>query len=176
MLMPFQRLALIILGVIVVIETSDLIKNSLPQPGQMIEYALTELFSELGGQIHQSNDNVHNKQALARDYYRVLFSIWFGTRYIPTREAIRIDPRGYIRAFQKASVRENFSNLIDYDDPLGWNRLPPNYDKQEIIDAVRGVDYYTWILEQTKDPVAYKKAVHNFRLFTESVKHDPDFL
>jgi len=142
----------------------------------MLDYALTMYCTELIGQIHQSKGNIPVQRALAIDYYRLIFAIWFGARYIPIREAIHIDSGGYVDAFQRASEREKFGNLIDYNDPLGWNRLPTNYDKQGLINFMGGVDYYNWILEQTKDPAAYKAAVDKFLLFTESVKHDPAFL
>jgi len=149
--------------------------NDPPEAGKMLDYAFVTLCGDLIGKIHESRGETPAKQALARRYYSFLFLIWFGTRYVPIKEAIHLDPRGYVNAFQREAKRENFADLIDYDDPIGWHRLPANYDKQEFIDFLGGVEYFTWVLQRTKDPEAYNKAVRQFRIFTESVKHDPAF-
>jgi len=163
--------ALVGLGHLVAADTPS------PEPGEMLQFALTTLYTNLIGEIHQSkvSHDIRDEREYAREYYRALFAVWFGTLYRPTGEKVHFDPGGYVSAFLRALNREKFGDLIDYDDPIGWNRLPPNSDKQGLIDAMGGMDYYTRILEQTKNPDAYKAAVRQFRAFVETVKNDPEY-
>ena len=135
---------------------------SIPTAKEVMEHLLTVLSGELISEIHFATED-RIRQLTARRYYGTLFVLWFGTQERNGNKIFDLDMQGYLRGFQQAAEKEHFVSLIDYDDPLSWTRVPPGVDRQDIIDVIGGMPYFTWVLQQTKEPAAYKDSVRRFR-------------
>lgn len=138
---------------------------------EALEYTLTVLCTEFVAELHVQKADDPSRQSIARRYYGVLFTVWFGAQSDPHLRTF--DVRGYIRAFLRASAKDGFSSLIDYDDPLGWTRVPAGVDSSQLIQAIGDSGFYQRVLAQTKDQAVYKDAVRRFRELFERVKATP---
>jgi hypothetical protein len=138
---------------------------------EALDYTLSVLCTEFVAELHEPKANEPARQFVARRYYGVLFTIWFGSQSDPHLRTF--DMRGYIRAFQRASAKDGFSSLIDYNDPLGWTRVPAGVDSSQLIEAIGDPGFYQRVLEQTRNQAVYKDAVRRFRELCESTKAAP---
>ncbi|MEA3207856.1 MAG: hypothetical protein QOE70_913 [Chthoniobacter sp.] len=119
--------------------------------------------------IHLATDE-RVRQITARRYYGTLFIMWFGTQERNGSKIFELDMRDYIRGFLGAAEREHFASLLNYDDPLGWTHVPADINRQDMIDVIAGMPYSRWVLEQMKDPAAYKDSVRRFRELMATVR------
>ena len=141
---------------------------STPRVIDVTQHLLATLCGELMSEIHFASDD-HVREVTARRYYGTLFLVWFATQDRAGGKILDLDVRDYVRAFLRDEDKEHFASLIDYDDPLSWFRLPDGSNHQRVIGAIGGLPYYTWVLEQTKNPEAYHAAVKRFRAFVATI-------
>lgn len=140
-----------------------------PDVGQVIQHLLGAIGSDSLYDIHAAKDD-HDRQFFARKWYATLFIVWFGTQDHPGSKVFDLDIRDNIRAFLKNAQTEHFASLVDYDDPLGWSRVPPGVSTEEITSHIGGAPYNLWVIEQTKEPAVYKDVVKRFRALVATVK------
>jgi hypothetical protein len=155
-------------GLLELASASSPTRTSTPQVTDVVQHLLGTLCGELLSEVHFATDD-RIRQLTARRYYGTLFLVWFATQDRPGGKVLDLDIRDYVRGFLRAADKEHFAALINYDDPLSWSRLPAGTDPQRFIDLIGGMPYYTWVLEQTKEPDVYRAAVQRFHAFTATV-------
>lgn len=143
-------------------------QTSPPQVTDIVQHLLSTLCSNLISEIH-FGPHERIRQVNARKYYGTLFLVWFATQDRPGGKILDLDISNNVRGFLRAADKERFATLIDYDDPLSWSRLAADGDRQSVIDVIGGMSYYAWVLEQTKEPEAYRTAVQRFRAFIATI-------
>lgn len=150
-------------------QTPSVAGEPTPQPKDVFDYALGTFGTFYDEGIHNAK-NEQEKQGLARDWYRMLFMIWYGADHHVTGNLVNLSEfKGYIHAFQRSAVRNAFQGLVDFNDLIGYGRLPKNYDIQGFLNFLGGMEYYKWVIEQTEQSAKYHQAVRAFLDYTASV-------
>lgn len=113
--------------------------------------------------------DVEDKKHSAREYYRVVFAAWLGTRTSPP--IVTFSFQGVLEGFWRVVREEESFKLIDFDDPLVIRPMQKKLGKAEIISAFDGWnEYFKWILESNLNAEEYKAAVAEFRRTQTSAK------
>ena len=139
-----------------------------PDRNDVLHYLLTFYCDTFFVGMHRAKSDLE-KQAYARDYYKVLFVIWYGTVNPHPRPILNYDMTAAAQNFAIESKRFNLPKYVDLNDPLGEGRISDADFKAEMQILIMPT-YYQWVLLRTRDNKEYKQSVANFRIYLDKAR------
>lgn len=140
-----------------------------PTPADILEYAATTLLTNVSAAIHDAEKSGQDKSFYAKQYYGILYVLWFSTKTDTPISAELLD--SYFRAFNENAKRFQTDKLIDRNDPLRIGAL----SSETVSDARKMMSAgacWDWVITKNENKQDYRRYVEEFNRQLDSAKSE----
>lgn len=138
-----------------------------PTQADILEYAATTLLTNVGAAIHNAEKSGGDKSFYAKQYYGILYVLWFSTKTDTPISAELLD--SYFRAFNESAKKFQTDKLIDRNDPLRIGALSPETVSDARKMMLAGA-YWDWVIAKNENKQDYRRYVEEFNRQLDSAK------
>ena len=138
-----------------------------PTTADILEYAATTLLTNVGAAIHNAEKSGGDKSFYAKQYYAILYVLWFSTKTDTPISAELLE--SYFRAFNESAKKFHTDKLIDRNDPLRIGALSPETVSDARKMMLAGA-YWDWVIAKNENKQDYLRYVEEFNRQLDSAK------